>query len=163
MAVDYFLKLDGIEGESQDAKHKGEIDVLNFNWAMFQEGTMGYAGGGGAGKVQISQVQVTCRMEKGVSQLMTKSSKGEHIPNGLITGRKAGGEQEEYLKVFMTQIILTNVSHSGNTGEEIPTVTLTLNFAAIKQEYCPQKPDGTLDAPAIFQWDCKQNTPTFPG
>jgi type VI secretion system secreted protein Hcp len=44
MAVDFFLKLDGIPGESKDKAHKGEIDVLAWSWGMSQSGTMHMGG-----------------------------------------------------------------------------------------------------------------------
>lgn len=161
--VDFFLKLEGVEGESQDATHHGEIDVLDFNYNVYQPGSMGYAGGGGTGKVAVSLFTIVCRNEKAVSTLKLKSSKGEHIPSGQFTARKAGGEQQEYLKIFFKDMILTSVNQGGSSGSPERVVRLSFDFAAIKSEYYPQKADGSLDAPITFQWDCKQNIPVFPG
>lgn len=161
--VDFFLKLEGVVGESQDSTHQGEIDVLDFNYNVYQPGTMGYAGGGGTGKVAISLFTITCRQEKAVETLKLKSSKGDHVPSGQFTARKAGGEQQEYLKIFFKDLILTSVNQGGSSGSPQRSVNLSFDFAAFKSEYYPQKGDGSLDAPITFEWDCKKNIPVFPG
>lgn len=53
MALDMFIKIDGIKGESTDDKHKDEIDVLSWSWGMSQSGTVHTTGGSGAGKVSF--------------------------------------------------------------------------------------------------------------
>jgi type VI secretion system secreted protein Hcp len=63
-AVDYFLKLDGIEGESKDDKHKNEIDVESWSWGETQTGASGFGGGGGAGKVSMQDFHFTMKMNK---------------------------------------------------------------------------------------------------
>ena len=70
MAVDMFLKLDGIKGESQDHKHKDEIHIESFSWGMNQTGAHGVGGGGGAGKVSVHDISITKFVEKSTSALM---------------------------------------------------------------------------------------------
>ena len=70
-AVDYFLKLDGIEGESKADKHTNEIDVLSFSWGATQTGTFASGtGGGGAGKVSMQDFHFTMEHSKASPALM---------------------------------------------------------------------------------------------
>ncbi len=99
MAVDMFLKLDKIDGESQDDAHKGEIDVLAWSWGMSQSGNMHMGGGGGAGKVSIQDVSVTKYVDKASATLMKYCSQGDHIPNAPADraqgGRQAAGVHQD--------------------------------------------------------------------
>ncbi len=91
--VDYFLKIDGVEGESQDAKHKNEIQVLSFSFGESQAGTMAFGGGGGAGKVQMQDFHFMMNVNKASPKLFLKCATGEHIKNAVLTARKAGKDQ----------------------------------------------------------------------
>ena len=53
MAVDYFLNLGTVEGESADHKHKGEIDLQSWSFGATNAGSFSMGGGGGAGKVSM--------------------------------------------------------------------------------------------------------------
>src|SRR5215831_10842790 len=100
MAVDMFLKLDGIEGESKDHKHAGEIELLSFSWGVSNSSQVGCAGGGGgAGKANFSSFSFMKRVDSATPQLMLSCATGEHIKSGLITVRKAGEKPVEFLKI----------------------------------------------------------------
>jgi type VI secretion system secreted protein Hcp len=157
MAVDIFLKVDGIEGESQDEKHAKEIDVLAWSWGMSQSGTMHAGGGGGAGKVAVQDVSVTKYVDASSNSLMQACCKGKHIPNILLTVRKAGGEALEYIKLTMQECIVSAISTGGSGGEDRLTENVTLNFAKFKYAYTPQKQDGTADAAKECNWDIASN------
>ena len=49
--VDYFLKIDGIDGEAQDKTHKNEIQLESWSFGETNAGTAGMGLGMGAGKV----------------------------------------------------------------------------------------------------------------
>ena len=110
MAVDMFMKFEGIEGESNDAKHENEIDVLAWSWGFSQSGTTHMGGGGGAGKVQVSDLSFTKYIDKSSAALLQHCFTGKHIPTANLVVRKAGGEQVEYLKVDMEDVMVTAVS-----------------------------------------------------
>ena len=93
--VDYFLKIEGIPGESQDAKHKDEIQVLSFSFGESQSGTMAFGGGGGAGKVQMQDFHFMMNVNKASPKLFLACACGEHIPSAILTARKAGKEQQD--------------------------------------------------------------------
>ena len=153
MAVDTFLKLGDIKGESKDAKHAGEIDVLSWSFGVSQTGTMGTGGGGGAGKANFSDVNIMHAVDKASPVLMTKCAVGEHIKEGTLVSRKAGKGQQEYLIIKMSDIFVTGVQPS-SAGEQ-PMESVSMQFAKIDLEYKPQKLDGSLDAGIHFVYDIK--------
>jgi type VI secretion system secreted protein Hcp len=90
MAVDMFLKIDDVKGESKDSKHKDEVDVLSWSWGMSQSGTMHAGSGGGAGKVNVQDLSLTKYVDKGSPNLMMSCCSGKHYKEALLTVRKAG-------------------------------------------------------------------------
>jgi len=157
MAVDMFLKLDGIKGESHDHKHKDEIHIESFSWGMSQTGAHGAGGGGGAGKVSVHDISITKFLDKSSPALMLACCNGKHIKEGLITVRKAGEKPLEYLKIKLLDILISGVQHAGH-GSDLLTENVTLNFAKFHLEYLEQKPDGTGAPGGEMGWDVKSNT-----
>ena len=155
MAVDIFAKIGDIKGESQDAKHKEEIDVYSWSWGVAQTGTMAAGGGGGAGKANFHDLTFVHNVDKASPNLLNACASGKHIPEATIVQRKAGEGQQEYIIVKMTDVMITNVSSSGSGGDM--TESVALQFAKVELEYKPQKADGSLDAGLFFKYDLKQN------
>lgn len=146
MALDYFLKLDGIDGESMADKHENEIDLLSFSWGATQTGTFAAGSGGGAGKVSVQDFHFTMKVNQASPALLLLCCTGEHIAKGTLTCRKAGKLQQEYLKWKFTDLIVSSFQTGGSThGDEIPTDQISLNFAKIEYGYAKQKKDGSLD------------------
>lgn len=156
-AVDYFLKIDGIDGESQDSKHKNEIDLESWSWGATNSGSHAYGGGGGAGKVSMNDFNFTMRANKASPRLLLSCANGAHIKSALLTCRKAGKEQQEYLKVKFSDLLISSFQTGGSSGDIVPVDQISLNFAKIEYEYYPQKQDGTLDAKVPVHWDLKLN------
>src|SRR5258708_6839256 len=98
-AVDFFLKVDGVDGESSDSKHKGWIDIESWSFSEAQTGTHSGGGGGGAGKVAMQDFTFTTKVSKASPKLFLSCATGEHHKNALLTCRKAGKDQQEYLKI----------------------------------------------------------------
>ncbi len=157
MAVDMFLKLGDIKGESSDGKHKGEIDILSWSWGASQTGTTHMGTGGGAGKVSVQDLSFTKFIDRSSPDLLLYICNGKHIKNALLTVRKAGGDPLEYLKINMEDLIISGLSTGGSGGEDRLTENVTLNFARVKYDYTPQKPDGTADSPLTTGWDIAAN------
>src|SRR3977135_2623830 len=117
MAVfDAFLKIDGIEGESADAKHKGEIDLHSFSWGESNAGTFSVGGGGGAGKVSMQDLHFTMKINKASPKLFLACASGEHIKKATLTCRKAGKDQQEFLKYDMNDILISSYQTGGSSG-----------------------------------------------
>ena len=157
-AVDYFLKIDGIDGESQDSKHKNEIDVSSWSWGASQTGTMASGGGGGAGKVHMQDFHFTMTVNKSTPKLMLACSSGQHIPKAVLTCRKAGTEQQEFLLYTFSDILVSSYQTGGSGGGDVvPVEQISLNYTKVEIEYKEQKADGTLAGPIKAGWDLKLN------
>jgi type VI secretion system secreted protein Hcp len=154
--VDYFLKIDGIAGESQDAKHKGEIDLLSFSWGENQQAAPA-GSGGGAGKVRMQDLHVVMRVSKASPQLLLACASGQHLKSAVLTARKAGGGQQEFLTIKLTDLLVSSYVTGGSADQPFPTDQVSFGFGQIVVEYRPQKPDGSLDAPVHAGWDVKAN------
>lgn len=157
---DMFLKLDDVTGESMDASHPDEIDVIAWSWGMSQSGTTHAGGGGGGGKVSVQDLSVTKWVDKSSSVLFDYCTGGKQFNEAKLTVRKAGGDSPlEYLVITMNKVIVTSISTGGSGGEDRLTENLTLNFAEFKTAYQPQKPDGSADGGAVeFGWNIAGNT-----
>jgi len=155
MAVDYFLKIDGIPGESLDSKHKDEIQVESWSWGESQSGTMSLGGGGGAGKVNMQDFNFMMSVNKATPKLVLACAGGEHIKKAVLTCRKAGKTQQEFLIYTFSDVLVSSYQTSGSS--EVPTESVSLNYTKMELEYKAQKADGTLDGPIKAGWDLKQN------
>jgi type VI secretion system secreted protein Hcp len=158
-AVDYFLKIDGIPGESTDAKHKGEIDVGAWSWgeAVVPSGS---GGGGGAGKVVIQDLSFTSRFSKASPQLMLACASGKHIKTASLVARRAGKGQAEFLTITLRNVVVSSYQTAAGGGDEGgPLDSISLDFAQIQVQYRETKPDGTLGPAVKFGWDVKKNGP----
>ena len=155
MGADIFGKIGDIKGESNDAKHPGEIEILSYSWGVSQTGTMAYGGGGGAGKANFQDFNFMHYLDKASPVLLQRCATGEHIKEATITVRKAGKKEPlEYLIIKLTDILVSNVSSSG-AGDASTSESVTLNYSKIELEYKPQKSDGSLDAGTHFKYDLK--------
>lgn len=158
MAVDMFMKISGIQGESPDDKHKNEIDVLSWSWGVSQTGSFQTGGGGGAGKASFSDLSFTKWVDVASPLLMLYTASGEHITDATLVVRKAGGKAPlEYIKIVMKKVMVTSVSTGGSSGEDRLTENVTLNFAEVNVDYVKQKEDGSGEAPKQFKWDIAAN------
>lgn len=154
--ADIFLKLTNIKGESKDSKHSGEIDIDSFTFGLTNGGAWASGGGGGAGKVAFQDITFSKSADSSTGPLMEACAKGTHIKEGLLTVRKAGGQQEEFYKITLNDILVTSISNGGAAGGN-PTETVSLNFGLIKFDYKEQAADGTLAGVVKFGWDIKKN------
>src|SRR5688500_13068006 len=120
MAIDYFLKIEGIEGEATDKTHKVEIEVLSLSWGESQFGHAALGAGGGAGKVSMQDFSFTMPVSVASSKLFLACANGKHLPSALLTCRKAGETQQEYLKIKMTDLLVSSYQTGGSEGMEVP-------------------------------------------
>jgi len=159
MAIaDYFLKVDGVEGEAPDSKHKNEIELESWSWGETQSGTHAAGGGGGAGKVAMQDFHFVMRVNKASPKLMLACATGQHIKEATLTCRKAGKEQQEFLKVKFTDLLVSSYQTGGSAnGDVVPLDQISLNFAKIEFEYKEQKADGTLGGAVKAGYDLKAN------
>jgi type VI secretion system secreted protein Hcp len=159
MAIaDYFLKIEGFEGESQDQKHKGEIEIESFSWGATQTGSSSHGGGMGAGKVAMQDFHFVMRVNKSSPKLMLACAGGDHIKSAILTCRKAGKDQQEFLKYTFSDVLVSSYQTGGSSGANtIPMDQISLNYSKIETEYKEQKADGSLGGAIKSGWDLKKN------
>jgi len=161
MAVDFFLKLNGIDGEAQDGSHGKEIDVLSWSWGMSQSGTTHMGSGGGAGKVNVQDLSVTKYVDQATAPLMLYCCNGGHIPDGKLTCRRAGKTPLEFLVLELQEIIVAAVSTGGIGADDRMTENVTLNFEKFHCTYTVQNKDGSAGTKPEAKWDIAKNTESF--
>jgi type VI secretion system secreted protein Hcp len=158
MAVDMFMKIGDVKGESVDKTHKEEIDVLAWSWGMSNSGTAQLAGGGGAGKVSVHDLSFTKYIDKASTTLIMACCTGKHFSNAKLTVRKAGETPLEYVVITMTDVLVASVSTGGSGGEDRLTENVTINFAKFVAEYKPpQKPDGSSEPQMYAKFNIVEN------
>ena len=155
MAMSIFARIGTIKGESQDVRHKDEIDVLSWAWGVSQSGTAGHGAGGGVGKATFHDFNFAHHVDRASPLLMKACATGQHISDATITVRKAGQGQQEYLIITMTDILVSSVSTSVSAEGGSTIEGVVLAFAKVDLEYKPQKPDGSLDGGLHFRYDLK--------
>jgi type VI secretion system secreted protein Hcp len=149
MAVDAFLKLGDIKGESVAKDKADQIDVLSWSWGMSQSGTLHLGSGGGAGKVNVQDLTITKYVDSSTPNLVKACCTGQHIDEAVLSFRKAGGTPLDYLTLTLTGVLVTAVSTGGSSGEDRFTENVTLNFAKFKESYQPQDSKGAKKGGSI--------------
>lgn len=155
-----FIKIAGIDGESQDIAHKNEIDVLSWSWGETNAGTHGSGGGGGAGKVAIQDFHFTASYSKASPKLFLACASGQHLASAVLTLHRSDGEGSSfpYLVVTLSDVLVTSYQTGGH-GSDVPTDQVSLNFATIKFEYTEQGVGGMPGARTSAGWDVGRNRP----
>ncbi len=155
--ADYFLKIDGIPGDSTDARHRDEMEIVSWSVGGEQSSSgTSMAGGGGSGKISLRDFQFTAFQGKASPMLFLACASGKHIRDVTLTARKKGANQPEYLIVKLSDVIVTSYQ-TGSSEEGVAPDRVSLGFATIEFEYRGQNPDGTAATPVRAGWDVRQN------
>ena len=157
MAMDMFIKIGELKGESRDKVHKDEIDVLAWSWGISNSGSAQQGGGAGAGKCNVQDLSFTKYLDKASPDLMLACCNGKHFPKATLTVRKAGENPLEYLLITVEELIVTSVSTGGSGGEDRLTENVTLNFARVKVNYKEQTPTGGVGDKPEMGWNVAEN------
>jgi type VI secretion system secreted protein Hcp len=160
MAVDMFLRLGDIKGDSADqlkgapskAAHTGEIDVLAWSWGMSQSASTHHGAGGGTGKANVQDLSVTKRIDKSSPNLIKFCCTGKHFPDAVLTCRKAGTSPVEYFVIKMKDVVVSSVHTGGSGGADVLTENVSLNFAHFEVVFTEQNNAGeaTTSIPGGF-------------
>lgn len=157
MAQDIFIKFNGIDGESQDLTHKGEIEVLNWSWSVSQTSNMHTGSGGGAGKSTVHDLNFEHYIDKSSPNLLQYCLTGKHIPEAVLTVRKAGGSPLDYLKITLQELIITRVKPVGYYRMRSPRENIALSFSRVKFDYITQGAQGNSMGTVSIGYDIKAN------
>ena len=157
MAVDMFMKIDSVDGEAQDSKHKKEIYVLSWSWGMNNSGSAHNGSGAGAGKVNVHDLTFTKWVDTATPTLALACCSGKHFKDATLIIRKAGDKPLEYVKIKMETVMITSVSTGGSGGEDRLQESVTLNFSKVNLDYVPQNDKGAAGTPIPMSWDIASN------
>ena len=149
LANNMFLKIDGIEGESLDSKHPGAIDVLSWSWGQ-STGT-GQDARGRQPATCIQDLNFTKSIDSSSPELIMNAVLGEVAQNAVLTVRKAGGEQQEFLKLIMKNVTVVSFQTGASGDGRLPTEQVTLHFESIRGEYRKQDLKGNLGD--VIPWE----------
>ncbi|MDR3212869.1 MAG: type VI secretion system tube protein Hcp [Azoarcus sp.] len=156
MLQEHFIQLDGITGESKQAKHKGWIDVLSFSYAVSQSSSMFTGGGGGVGKADFPAFTFIHYVDRASPNLFKYCAAGKHIPKAVLSSCKVGDGSQEFMRVIMTDVLIVNAGPSGSTGGQA-IETVGLSYSKIEIEIREQKADGSMCPAVSSGWDIKAN------
>lgn len=157
--VDFFLKIDGVDGESTDDKHKGEIELVSCSFGGDNKGTFDSgSGGAGGGRVALHDFSFTKLVDKSSPKLFKACCAGDHYDKATLVWRKAGKEQQEFMTVVFTHVFVSGYRSIGKPDAgTLPVDEVTLSFGKIECKYKEQKPDGSLGGEIIGGWDVTAN------
>ena len=139
-----FLELEGIEGESRDHAHEGEIEVFGWSWGASNSGSLHRTRGGGAGRPSFQDITISKRTDRSTPALWHSLAVGRHIPSGSLVVRSAGGDEPvEQLRIDIEPVLVTDIATSGSVADDRAVEEVSLNFARFRLVYTPQDADGT--------------------
>jgi type VI secretion system secreted protein Hcp len=158
-AVDFFFKLDGIDGESTDEAHVKWIPVESFSWGVSNPVTISSAtGGAGAGKAIPSDFSLVIPVSSASPQIFLKLVSGLQLNNATLSACKAGGRRSsEFLKYQMSTVFVSSLTTEGSG--DVPMEQVSLRFIKVEVAYTPQKAGGSADTPVTAGWDFMKNGP----
>jgi len=151
-----FLKIDKIKVESKDSKHTGEIDVISWSWGMTQQGSSHLGSGAGTGKVDVQNLTITKYVDAASPNLIKFCCKGASVGSATLYIRKAGDKPVEYVKIEMTDGLISSVAVAGSSGDDRFTENISINFAAFKYYYTLQN-KGAAGAETPASWNIAAN------
>lgn len=157
MAIDCFLKIGGLNGESQDQTYKGWIDVLSWSWGMSQSGTTHLGRGGGGGKVSVGDISFTKYVDLSSPSLIKSCTLGQHFEDAHLVVRKAGDTPLEYLKIDFKTVLVSSFSTGGSGGDDRVMESITLNFREFHLFYVEQEESGAAGSDDDYAFNIAEN------
>lgn len=162
MAFDTFIKIDGIPGESSDAKHKDWIEIIGYDHQIEQpaSSTASSVGGATAERVNHDTFNIIHQLDKASPKLLEACCNGKHLKDVTIEFCRAGGDKVKYMEIKLEQVLVSKVSQNGSsTGTSgFPTETVSFSYGKIKWTYTQQKrEDGSAGGNVSAGWDLTAN------
>lgn len=138
-AVDFFLKIEGIEGEATHEAHKGEIEVLSWSWGATNSSSA-VGAGTGAGRARFQDLTIVKSLDKASPKLMLYCAQGRHIPSATLTVRRGG---DTFMRLEMTNVLISSFEMTGDRASGVPTSEVRLRFSRVVITHFVQNSDGT--------------------
>jgi type VI secretion system secreted protein Hcp len=161
MAVAYYLKLDGIEGECQATGYEDQIQLDSWSWGASNAGSFSHGTGGGTGKVTFHDMHFSKRYDKSSANLAKFCSSGKHLGSAEMACVKYEGDNPpmEYLKVTLTDVVIASYQMGGSVGDQLPGDQFSINFAQIQKTYKPQGNTGDPAGNVDYGWNIQKQAP----
>jgi type VI secretion system secreted protein Hcp len=142
-AVDYFLEVNGVPGESQDAKFAKSIDVEAYSWAASANSEKK------GNTVNLSDLSISKRVDVASPALFQRLVQGTTIPSVELIARRAGESQLVFLRYCLEDVQVTSIQQAGSGGEDSSQENVSFAYAAVSQQYTPQDAKGS-GGPSVF-------------
>jgi type VI secretion system secreted protein Hcp len=156
--AEIFLKLQGVDGESTDDKHKGEIEILSYSQAFKSTLAAPGGGGGGTGKASCGAVTVVKEIDRSSPVLISSVVAGKHIGKATITFRTVGGDNPlEYYTVVLNDVVVTEIEQQDAADPGRIMERVVLAPSKFEFSYRPVNAKGGLGAAVTAGWDCVAN------
>jgi type VI secretion system secreted protein Hcp len=150
--ADYFLEINGIAGETQDAKQAKSVDVISYAWGATAAPPV--SGGGAAGRPQLKELSIQKRVDVASPTLFRRMAAGQTIQSMELIGRKSGGSPLIFLRYCFQNVNVTSINHSDATGSgPAPTENITFFYTSVSEQYTRQNPDGSSGGTVFAGWN----------
>lgn len=155
MAVEIFLELDDVEGESLKSGFEGKIDILQFSWSSTQSATRHSGTGGGSGQANVGDIHFSKYLDKSTPVLYKYLLHGKHFDKGVLTVRKvSGGKPLDYQVIKLEEVIISSYQTGGGAGGDDRIIeSLSLNFRKFEMTYTVQEGKGAGSAVIPVSYD----------
>lgn len=158
-AVDYFLKLGDIHGESVSTNHPNEIEVQSWSWGGSQTSTVSATTGSGGGKVSLSELSMMIQFDMSSARLLKALTTGTHFPTAQLSAQKSGASGGlNYMTFALTEVFISSVQLSASG--DVPSCSLSLTYKSYTYNYYQQKADGTVSVAGTTGYDVTTNVVT---
>lgn len=159
MAVEIFLKLDGIDGESVKKDAEGWIELFSFSNGASNPSSVAFGTGSGAGKVDLSSLSLQKQLDKSSPKLFLNCCAGTHIAKGCMIVREATGADttQIYFQYDMTEVFIDSISWGGSAGGGKPSESCSVSAKSLQITYLPQDATGTVGNKIVVGWDVSKN------
>jgi len=160
MAIDVYLQIDGIKGESADDKHKDWIECKSVNWGVAQpkSATISTGGGHTAERCEHKDIVISKLADLASPILLQTCSAGKTIPRARIEFMRADGQGEriKYFEIEIENVLIGAVTPEVEEGD-ILSESVGLKFSKVKWKYTQQKVAGGAGGNTSGGWDLSTN------
>ncbi|AKU23994.1 type VI secretion system tube protein Hcp [Massilia sp. NR 4-1] len=160
MAIDVYLKIDGIKGESSDVAHMGWIELTSAQWGVTQPKSATASTGGGhtAERCEHQCISITKLADLSSPVLMQTCSSGRTIARAKLEFMRADGlgERVKYYEVELENVLIGNITQMVHQGDVLHD-SIGLKFSKVKWKYCQQKIGGGIGGNTSGGWDLSIN------
>ena len=160
MAIDVYLQIDGIKGESQDSAHQGWIEITSAQWGVMQPRSATASTGGGhtAERCEHRTLALSKLADLSSPLLMQTCSMGKTIPKAKLEFMRADGDghRVRYYEVELENVMIANVEQMIHDGSILHD-EFGLRFSKVKWKYTQQKVSGGASGNTSGGWDLACN------